>query len=95
MNESQLSDEALAELLTLMVTVDKRGSIKYRNQQGRLHRVHGPASTWPDGSQIWHQWGSIHRTDGPAAEYADGSKAWYLNGEHITESEFNERIKSI
>jgi hypothetical protein len=35
----------------------------------------------------------LHRLDGPAIEYTDGHKAWYVNGEDMTEKEFNEYIK--
>lgn len=33
----------------------------------------------------------IHRQDGPAIEYTDGIKEWYINGERLTEQEFNSR----
>jgi hypothetical protein len=31
----------------------------------------------------------LHRIDGPAIEFANGSKYWYVNGEEMTEEEFN------
>ena len=33
-----------------------------------------------------------HREDGPAVEYTDGDKEWYINGEELTEEEFNTRM---
>ena len=33
--------------------------------------------------------GQLHREDGPAVERTDGYKSWYLNGEELTEGEFN------
>lgn len=36
----------------------------------------------------------LHREDGPAVEYANGTKIWYLNGDRLTEEEFNERMKN-
>ena len=75
------SSDALAELLTLTLTVDQWGDRIYRNSQGLRHRVHGPAIEWADGDKEWWLNGNIHRTDGPAIEYADGSKNWYLNGQ--------------
>ena len=39
--------------------------------------------------------GEIHRVHGPAVEWAGGSKEWYINGEELTEAEFNQRIKSL
>ena len=35
-----------------------------------------------------------HREDGPAREYANGTKEWYINGERLTETEFNQRTQS-
>ena len=57
MNESNLSDDALAELMTLTVEVDEDGTIIYRNQQGQAHRVHGPAVIFSNGDQFWYQHG--------------------------------------
>lgn len=118
MNESRLSDEALAELLTLTVEVDRCGNHTHRNHSGQLHRIHGPAVITPSGDECWHQDGQrhrtdgpaialssgtnmwyqnnlLHRTDGPAIECADGGKCWLLNGDQLTEEQFNERIKSL
>ena len=65
MNESNHSDDALAELLSLTVEVNQWGATIYRNQQGRIHRVHGPAVIWA-GGKSWYQNGLHHRTDVPA-----------------------------
>ena len=40
MNESNPSDDALAELLSLTVEVTRFGSTTYRNHLGQEHRVH-------------------------------------------------------
>jgi protein associated with RNAse G/E len=37
--------------------------------------------------------GLRHREDGPAIEWANGTKFWYLNGQYLTEAEFNQRAK--
>ena len=95
MNESNPSDAALAELLTLTMDVNKYGTTRYRNQQGQFHRVHGPAITRPGGTNLWWRNDRLHREDGPAIEYSDGDMMWYLNGEHLTEEEWNERVKSL
>ena len=34
----------------------------------------------------------LHRTDGPAIEWADGTKEWWLNGEALTEAEFDQAV---
>jgi len=50
-------------------------------QNGKLHRIGGPAVELESGSKKWYQNGELHRLDGPACEYADGDKSWYQNGE--------------
>ena len=82
------SSDAIAELLTLTLTVDQWGDRIYRNPMGQLHRVYGPALECANGTRRWYLNGNIHRTDGPAAEYADGTKAWCLNGQQLSEEEF-------
>ena len=64
-------------------------------QNGLLHRTDGPAVEWANGTKEWHQHGQLHRIDGPAIEFASGFKAWYINGEELTEAEFNQRVKNV
>ena len=78
MNES---NDAVAELLTLTLTVDQWGDRIYRNSSGQRHRIWGPAVEYPDGTRMWYQNDQPHRTDGPAVECADGYKEWWLNGQ--------------
>ena len=80
MNESKLSDECLAELLTLNVEVNEGGSTIYRNHLGQKHRVHGPAVIHTDGTTSWWLNGKRHRDHGPAIIYSNGTKKWYQNG---------------
>lgn len=95
MNGSDLSDDALAELLTLTVEVDGHGTTLYRNQLGQIHRVHGPALIYIEGTRVWAQHGRYHRTDGPAIEWANWRAEWFLHGRQLTEQEWYERIKSL
>ncbi len=44
---------------------------------------------YDNGSKEWFLNDKLHREDGPAIEYASGTKYWYLNGEQLTEAEFN------
>jgi hypothetical protein len=37
--------------------------------------------------------GQLHREDGPALECADGDKSWWINGQRLTEEEFNRRTQ--
>ena len=47
------SNDALVELLTLTVTVDKHGTRQYSNSLGQPHRQHGPAVIWTNGTKEW------------------------------------------
>ena len=44
-----------------------------------------------EGDKYWSVNGELHCEHGPAYEGADGNKSWYLNGEQLTEPEFNIR----
>ena len=79
MNDATISDAALAELLTLTMTVDGWGAIRYHNHLGQLHRVLGPAVIHDDGDAWWYSNGMRHRTDGPAVICTNGDCEWYQN----------------
>ena len=49
-----MTDDALAELLTLTRKVSPSGTVSYRDSDGQLHRQHGPAIIYPDGSNSWY-----------------------------------------
>ena len=93
MNESNLSDVALAELLTLNMKVDSRGNTAYRNQLDQVHRTHGPAMVFSNGTKRWYQNGLLHRTDGHAIVWANGDQEWWLGGYYMSQREFDHRIK--
>lgn len=73
-------EEQLYEELTLNVEVDEFGTKRWKNAEGKLHRIYGPAIEFIDGDKIWYQNGLPHREDGPAIEWKTGQKAWYKNG---------------
>ena len=87
------SNDDLAELLALTLTVNQHGTRIYSNSQGLRHRVHGPAIEYANGAKYWYLNDQLHRIDGPAIEWADGAKYWCLDGQQLTEAEFNERLK--
>ena len=62
-------------------------------QNGMRHRLDGPAIEHANGDKSWYQNDKLHRLDGPASEYASGNKFWYIDGEQLTEEEFNARNK--
>jgi len=63
--------------------VDKKGNIRYFNEEGKLHSEGGrPSIEWRDGSKQWHANGKQHRDGGlPAVEHIDGSKSWWVDNE--------------
>ncbi len=50
-------------------------------QNGKLHRLDGPAAEWADGTKLWYVNGQLHRLDGPAIEWSNGNKSWFQNGQ--------------
>jgi len=62
------------------VKVNQYGN-KYWYQNGKRHRLDGPAVEYADGSKSWYQNGKSHREDGPAIEEANDDKYWYQNDE--------------
>ena len=65
---------------------------------GKQHRIGGPAVTWSDGCMVWYVDGKRHREDGPAVMWPcssggmdGGYREWWINGEQMSEDEFNER----
>lgn len=69
--------------LKYWVDVDARGTRRYRNAAGRLHREDGPAVEFSNGNREWWQNGQLHREDGPAIERLNGYKAWWLHGRRL------------
>ncbi len=61
----------------------------------RLHRTDGPAIELLEtelGCTVkkWSINGKYHREDGPAVEFGNGYKEWWIDGEKISEDEFNQ-----
>ena len=69
--------------------------LNYWFQNGQLHREDGPAIEYAGRSKVWIQNSRRHRMDGPAVEYTNGRKMWFINGEELTEAEFNQRVKLL
>jgi len=60
--------------------IDKYGTKRWKNAEGLLHRLDGPALEGTDGNKCWFQNGLRHRLDGPAIEFPSGVKEWWING---------------
>jgi hypothetical protein len=50
---------------------------------------------YPNRDKYWYLNGKLHREDGPAIEYLNGTKEWWLNGEQLTEEEFNREMNPV
>jgi hypothetical protein len=51
----------------------------WRNKEGRLHRLDGPAIEWDNGDKEWFIDGCYCRLDnGPTVEYHTGTREWWL-----------------
>ena len=80
------------------IYVDKYGNKVYYadRKMTTLHREDGPAIEWAEGThKTWYLNGKRHREDGPAVEYSDGDKEWFINGEPLTEEQFNARMNPV
>ena len=82
-------------MITYKVTVEDNGTTRWFNENGKLHRLDGPAVEWPDGTKMWYQNGLYHRLDGPAVEYADGYKEWWVEDKQYSEEQFLAKIESM
>jgi len=71
----------MANFETYEVRVYANGD-KHWYQNGKHHRIDGPAIEYVNGDKYWYQNGKHYRIDGPAVEYANGEKHWYQNGKH-------------
>jgi len=49
-------------------------------QNGKFHRLDGPAREYANGDKLWYKNGERHRLDGPAIEWSCGGKSWWQNG---------------
>jgi hypothetical protein len=87
--------DVLFELLTLDCRVDTDGTVRYYNALGQIHRVHGPAVEYANSRRDWCQNGLRHRVDGPAIEWPDGTHDWYIDGEELTQAEWQQVVANM
>lgn len=73
--------------------INEKFQIVYKNLEGKLHRLDGPACILPTGTIEWWKNGKLHREDGPAIEYVSGSCHWFLNGQHYTKTAYDAKLK--
>jgi len=61
------------------IDTDANGSKYYYNENGKIHRIDGPAVEYFNGRKEWCVNGELHRLDGPAIDCHNGHKYWYAN----------------
>jgi len=66
-------------VLQASLTVDSDGDQKWKNSDGKLHRLDGPAVECVNGTKMWYKDGKLSRDNGPAVEYPSGT-SWYKDG---------------
>ena len=75
--------------------IERADGTKCWCQNSLIHRTDGPAIEYADGEKRWYQHSQRHRLDGPAVERSDGSMEWWINGEELTEADFNQAVKAL
>ena len=62
-----------------------------------LHRVDGPAVTYPSGYEAYWVHGIRHRIDGPSIIYSSGgpAPAYYLFGKKVRAEDYPEAVKKL
>lgn len=74
--------------------IDDYGNKVWYNN-GKLHRIDGPAVEWSYGTKQWIKNDVLHRIGGPAMEYSKGGKIWMLYGIRYYESGYNDLVSNI
>lgn len=59
--------------------------------RGKFHRDDGPAHI-DNFVEVWYKFGKEHRIGGPAVIYKHGEVMYYVNGNEMTEEEFNKHF---
>ena len=89
----QTVSPASAEMSGAPTTITSDGSKEWRREDGKLHRVDGPAKEFGDGSLEWWQDDHLHREDGPAVLHVDGKREWWVRGEKLDEEEVERLVR--
>ena len=58
-----MSEHEVFEALKYRIDVDTRGTRRYYNNLGQLHRLDGPAVEYANGDKFWMINGRVHRRE--------------------------------
>jgi len=76
------------------VEVNDFGTKRYFNDEGKRHRLDGPAFEGSDGSKFWYINGNYHRNIDPSDEFSDGRKYWlFKNKGHRIGGSFSSDVE--
>jgi len=67
---------------------DRFGNKIYRDENEDYHNTTGPALITTI-SESWYKHGKLHNVHGPAVEKTNGHKEYWIEGERVTEEEFD------
>ena len=65
----------------------RSGVVLWLDDEGRRHRLDGPAEVWADSLQFWYRHGWSHFAHGPADLCYGGMLEWCEDGEFLRERE--------
>lgn len=92
LSQKIFATEQLEEDNGSILTIDIWGDKRWKNSEGKLHRINGPAFE-SQASLQYHRDGQRHREDGPAVIYRGSlsycKPEYYLNGKLIPEEYFS------
>ena len=77
------------------VRVYETGEVNWLDEEGRAHRLDGPAVVRADGSEFYYHHGKANRLDGPAVVWSDGGKEWWIDNRKYTEAEFHKKVAEL
>ena len=81
--------------MKIIKSIDKYGTIRYKNEYKEFHREDGPALERPNGYKVWFKKGSVHREDGPARIFSDGTIEYWLDNKYCDEKDWEEKVTKI
>ena len=81
--------------MEIIKSIDKYGTIRYKNEYGQYHREDGPAYEDTNGYKVWYINDKTHREDGPAVIYSNGFTEYCLNGIEYSLEDYDKEILKI
>ncbi len=68
---------------------------EWRNKEGQLHKIGGPAVEYFCGCKEYFQSGKRHRLDGPAYIGANGGEEYWIEGVNYYKEEFLNKTSPV